>query len=79
MGFQIVPQGVRLYAGDTGCGMTENEVSRVFNRFEKFNMFEQGTAQGHHDCQGDRGDLPRGDRRGCPHPAKAALSGRFFR
>ena len=25
MGFQIVPQGVRLYAGDTGCGMTENE------------------------------------------------------
>ena len=46
MGFQIVPQGVRLYAGDTGCGMTENEVSRVFNRFEKFNMFEQGTAQG---------------------------------
>ena len=46
MGFQIVPQGVRLYAGDTGCGMTENEVNRVFNRFEKFNMFEQGTAQG---------------------------------
>ena len=46
MGFQIVPQGVRLYAGDTGCGMTENEVSRVFNRFEKVNMFEQGTAQG---------------------------------
>ena len=31
MGFQIVPQGVRLYAGDTGCGMTENEVNRVFN------------------------------------------------
>ena len=46
MGFQIVPQSVRLYAGDTGCGMTENEVNRVFNRFEKFNMFEQGTAQG---------------------------------
>ena len=46
MGFQIVPQGVRLYAGDTGCGMTENEVNRVFNRFEKFNMFEEGTAQG---------------------------------
>ncbi|MFQ8807224.1 MAG: hypothetical protein ACLR8Y_22095 [Alistipes indistinctus] len=22
-------------------------------------MFEQGTAQGHHDCQGDRRDLPR--------------------
>lgn len=79
MGFQIVPQGVRLYAGDTGCGMTENEVSRVFNRFEKFNMFEQGTAQGHHDCQGDRGDLPRGESARCPHPAKAALSGRFFR
>ena len=34
MGFQIVPQGVRLYAGDTGCGMTENEVNRVLNRFE---------------------------------------------
>lgn len=46
MGFDLQPGAVRLFVEDTGCGMSEDELRRVFGRFEKFNIFEQGTGLG---------------------------------
>lgn len=46
-------QGDRLYfyVTDTGCGMTEEGVEQVFNRFVKLNSFIQGTGLGLSICQ----------------------------
>lgn len=46
MGFNIVPDGIKLYVKDTGCGMNDDEKKRVFERFEKFNTLAQGTGLG---------------------------------
>ncbi len=46
-------QGNQLYfyVSDTGCGITPEEVNRVFNRFVKLNSFAQGTGLGLSICQ----------------------------
>lgn len=40
-----------FYVTDTGCGITREEVGRVFNRFVKLNSFAQGTGLGLSICQ----------------------------
>lgn len=40
-----------FYVTDTGCGIAEEEVERVFNRFVKLNSFAQGTGLGLSICQ----------------------------
>ncbi|MEG0890537.1 MAG: PAS domain-containing sensor histidine kinase [Bacteroidales bacterium] len=51
IGYKIADGGVTLYVRDTGCGMTIAQISKVFNRFEKFNQFEQGTGLGTSICK----------------------------
>lgn len=46
MGFEIMQHGVKLFVEDTGCGMREEDIDRVFERFEKLDSFEQGTGLG---------------------------------
>ena len=46
MGYAIVGSQVKIYVEDTGCGMSEEQLPRVFDRFEKFGTFEQGTGLG---------------------------------
>lgn len=41
-----------LFVSDTGCGMPENKIPLIFNRFEKLNDFVQGTGLGLSICQG---------------------------
>lgn len=40
-----------FYVSDTGCGMSEEQCSHVFERFVKFNPFIQGTGLGLSICQ----------------------------
>ena len=40
-----------LFVSDTGCGMPENKIPLIFNRFEKLNDFVQGTGLGLSICQ----------------------------
>ena len=46
-------QGNQLYfyVTDTGCGISREEIGRVFNRFVKLNSFAQGTGLGLSICQ----------------------------
>lgn len=40
-----------FYVSDTGCGIPESQVNRVFERFVKLNNFAQGTGLGLPICQ----------------------------
>ena len=42
---------LRFYVTDTGCGIQEDKVGTVFNRFVKLNSFAQGTGLGLSICQ----------------------------
>ena len=42
---------LRVYVTDTGCGIQEDKVGTVFNRFVKLNSFAQGTGLGLSICQ----------------------------
>lgn len=46
MGFIPMGERLKIYVEDTGCGMTQEQIERVFDRFEKFEGFEQGTGLG---------------------------------
>lgn len=46
MGYIIMDDWVKVYVEDTGCGMDKEQLARVFDRFEKFDTFEQGTGLG---------------------------------
>ncbi|PXZ44887.1 MULTISPECIES: PAS domain-containing sensor histidine kinase [Sanguibacteroides] len=51
MGFTSRDGGVKLFVKDTGCGIAENNIDKVFERFEKFNKFAQGTGLGMAICK----------------------------
>lgn len=51
MGFTSRDGGVKLFVKDTGCGIAENNIDKVFERFEKFNNFSQGTGLGMAICK----------------------------
>ena len=42
---------LRFYVTDTGCGIQEDKLDTVFNRFVKLNSFAQGTGLGLSICQ----------------------------
>lgn len=46
IGFIPMQNYVKLYVEDTGCGMSNRQAEHVFDRFEKFDSFEQGTGLG---------------------------------
>lgn len=51
IGCEVIDEGIRLYVKDTGCGIDESFLDRVFDRFEKHNEFKQGTGLGLAICQ----------------------------
>lgn len=50
-GYEQQPTGIRFYVRDTGCGISEDKLPDVFNRFVKLNNFRQGTGLGLAICQ----------------------------
>lgn len=50
-GYHRQDHTIYFYVTDTGCGIAENEVNSVFNRFVKLNSFAQGTGLGLSICQ----------------------------
>jgi len=46
IGYKVVDNGIKVYCEDTGIGIKKEYLSKVFERFEKLNSFEQGTGLG---------------------------------
>lgn len=46
MGYEVIGNAVKLFVEDTGVGMSMEQSKLVFDRFEKFNKFVQGTGLG---------------------------------
>ncbi len=46
LGSKLDNEGVHIYVTDTGCGISEENIPRIFRRFEKLNDFVQGTGLG---------------------------------
>lgn len=52
LGYEHIPQGLRFYVRDTGRGMAQEDVPRVFDRFTKLDAFVPGTGLGLSICEG---------------------------
>ena len=50
-GYEIENEGVKVYVRDTGIGISEENKSRIFSRFEKVDTFAQGTGLGLSICK----------------------------
>lgn len=46
LGVNCRTEWIEIFVEDTGCGISEENLSRIFNRFEKLNDFVQGTGLG---------------------------------
>ncbi len=51
MGYECVPDGIRLFVKDTGIGISDEKREKVFQRFEKLDEFAQGTGLGLSICK----------------------------
>ena len=51
MGYERVPEGIRLFVKDSGIGIAEDKREKVFHRFEKLDEFAQGTGLGLSICK----------------------------
>lgn len=51
MGYTCKDDGLEIYVEDTGLGIKEENLSKIFNRFEKLNNFAQGTGLGLPICK----------------------------
>lgn len=51
LGLKVSDEWVKLYVTDTGCGIPEEKLPFIFDRFEKLNDFVQGTGLGLSICQ----------------------------
>ena len=51
LGVELDEEWIRLYVTDTGCGIAEDKLPLIFNRFEKLNDFVQGTGLGLPICK----------------------------
>lgn len=51
MGYTCKDNGVEIYVEDTGMGIEEKNLSKIFDRFEKLNNFIQGTGLGLPICK----------------------------
>lgn len=50
-GYQHRGNEIYFYVKDTGCGIKEEQIEQIFNRFVKLNSFAQGTGLGLSICQ----------------------------
>ncbi|WP_420872719.1 ATP-binding protein [Parabacteroides bouchesdurhonensis] len=50
-GYHKQEDSIYFFVKDTGCGIAEDQVDSVFNRFVKLNSFAQGTGLGLSICQ----------------------------
>ncbi len=50
-GYRILQEWVELFVHDTGIGIPEDKLEKVFERFEKVNSFAQGTGLGLSICR----------------------------
>lgn len=46
MGYEKRKEGIYFYVKDTGCGISEENQSRIFERFVQLDSFKQGTGLG---------------------------------
>ena len=46
IGFDIIEEGICIYVKDTGIGIKEEDISKIFDKFYKVNDFTQGTGLG---------------------------------
>lgn len=51
MGYERIPEGIRLFVKDTGIGISNEKREKVFHRFEKLDEFAQGTGLGLSICK----------------------------
>lgn len=52
MGYRMINAGtIYFYVSDTGCGMSHEQCTHVFERFVKYNPFIQGTGLGLSICR----------------------------
>ncbi|MFA6200287.1 MAG: response regulator [Bacteroidales bacterium] len=46
IGYSVVDNGIRFYCEDTGIGIKKENLTKIFDHFEKSDSFEQGTGLG---------------------------------
>ena len=51
IGYEILNEELRVFVKDTGCGISDDNKSKVFERFERFNKYEPGTGLGLYICK----------------------------
>lgn len=51
LGVDAEEDWIRIYVADTSCGISEEKLPLIFNRFEKLNDFVQGTGLGLPICK----------------------------
>lgn len=51
MGYECTDGGINIFVEDTGKGIPDNKIDKIFHRFEKLGSFEQGTGLGLSICQ----------------------------
>ena len=51
IGYEIRKDDIYFFVTDTGKGMAEENISRVFERFAKLDSFTQGTGLGLSICE----------------------------
>ena len=50
-GYQPQENGIYFYVKDTGCGISAKDQERIFNKFEKFDIYSMGTGLGLSLCK----------------------------
>lgn len=50
LGIEEANNKIRFFVRDTGCGIPQDRLDKIFNRFEKINSFVQGTGLGLSIC-----------------------------
>lgn len=51
VGYEVIDNGIKFYCEDSGIGIKQEYLPKVFERFEKLNSFEQGTGLGLAICK----------------------------
>lgn len=46
IGYEVFENKVKFYVEDTGAGISEEDIAKVFNRFEKLGSYQSGTGLG---------------------------------
>jgi len=51
MSYEINPDGITVIVSDTGVGIPEEKIKRIYNRFDKLDSFKPGTGLGLSICK----------------------------